>query len=75
MILHISDILLDTIDFTHYNNTSNVKQMIIYLNNGGILPDIIVYKEKKNGKWILADGIHRICAYLQLDIKQIHYNH
>lgn len=39
-----------------------------------MFPDIILYKKKnKDNKYVLADGIHRVCAYLYLNIEEIGY--
>jgi hypothetical protein len=71
MTVDIADISLENINLHYYNNTDNVKQMVQHIKNGGELPDVIVYKDKKNNKYVLADGIHRICTYKQLNINQI----
>lgn len=55
----------------HYSNQSKVKQMIIDLRKGDILPPIVLYKEKTQDKFNIADGIHRLVAYLSLNRSSI----
>lgn len=49
-----------------YSQTEKVKQMVIDLTKGDVLPDIIVYPKKDN-LWTIADGIHRWVAYYILN--------
>ena len=51
-----------------YQSTITVLEMILDLLNGATMPSIIVYPEMRNGKYTIADGIHRICAYMFLNI-------
>jgi ParB-like chromosome segregation protein Spo0J len=50
-----------------HQNTPKVKEIVHKLESGWILPPIKVY-EPRNGKYTIADGIHRLCGYLYLGI-------
>ena len=54
-----------------YQSTDKVKKYIQDILDGAIFPPIKLYKNTTT----IADGIHRICAYLFLEIKEYEYNY
>jgi len=57
-----------------YLKEEKTKKFILDLLKEDVFPDIILYKKKnKDNKYVLADGIHRVCAYLYLNIEEIGY--
>jgi len=56
----------------HYQNNIITLQMIKDISNGHIMPIIELYPPK-NSYYTIADGIHRICAYLYLGILEFEY--
>lgn len=51
-----------------YSRTPKVKQMLLDIQKGDILPPIEVYKQTTNNLYTIADGIHRTVSYILLNI-------
>ena len=74
MKLHIDQISLCGLyeeNISEYMSTDKCIQMVKDIIKGDIMPPLIVYKQlTSDGKYVLADGIHRFCSYLVVGIKE-----